>query len=141
MSCIVISNQEYLITFSFPTFRKSPVTKKVSHITQSKSLYDTHMKKSSRRMRTLNSGEDLDDHRMLLQHVLKDFNFGRILQQTTRTVFFQLVQTFLLHKFTSDKQSSAVLRIAEEKFSPAIIVKWNEKEIRKNLNHSNLFHI
>ena len=38
----------------------------------------------------------------------------------------QLVQTFILHNFTSDLQSSAVLKIAKDKFAPTMIIRWNE---------------
>ena len=47
----------------------------------------------------------------------------------------QLLQTFLLHGFTPDLQSSAVLRV-----SPAMIIKWNENVIRKKLINPNLIH-
>ena len=52
----------------------------------------------------------------------------------------QLVQTFLLHEFTPDLQSCAVLRVAKEKLSPAMIIKWNENVIRKELVNPNLIH-
>ena len=51
-----------------------------------------------------------------------------------------LVQTFLLYEFTPDLQSSAVLRVAKEKLSPSIIIKWNEYAIRKELVNPNLLH-
>ena len=50
----------------------------------------------------------------------------------------QLVQTFLLHEFTPDLQSSAVLRVGKEKQSPAIIINWNENVILKELVNPNL---
>ena len=52
----------------------------------------------------------------------------------------QLLQTFRLHEFTPDLQSSAVLRVAKEKLSPAMIIKWNENVIRKELVNPNFIH-
>ena len=52
----------------------------------------------------------------------------------------QLVQSFLLHEFTPDLQSSAVLRVAKEKLFPAMIIKWNKNVIRKELVNPNLIH-
>ena len=45
----------------------------------------------------------------------------------------QLVQTFLLHKFTPDLQSSTVLSVANEKLSPAMLINGTKMSSAKNL--------
>ena len=52
----------------------------------------------------------------------------------------QLVQTFILHNFTSDLQSSAVLKIAKDKLAPAMITRWNEYVLRQAIVQPNLIH-
>ena len=52
----------------------------------------------------------------------------------------QLVQTFILHNFTSDLQSSAVLKIAKDKLAPTMIIRWNEYVLRQAIVQPNLIH-
>ena len=53
----------------------------------------------------------------------------------------QMVQTFILHNFTSDLQSSAVLKIAKDKLVPTMIIRWNEYVLRQAFVQPNLIHI
>ena len=50
----------------------------------------------------------------------------------------QLVQTFILHNFTSDLQSSAVLKIAKDELAPTMIITWNEYVLRQAIVQPNL---
>ena len=43
----------------------------------------------------------------------------------------QLVQTFILHNFTSDLQPSAVLKVAKDKIAPTMIIRRNEYVLRQ----------
>ena len=52
----------------------------------------------------------------------------------------QMVQTFILHNFTSDLQSSAVLKIAKDKLAPTMIIRWNEYVLRQAIVQPNLIH-
>ena len=52
----------------------------------------------------------------------------------------QMVQTFILHNFTSDLQSSAVLKIAKVKLAPTMIIRLNEYLLRQAIVQPNLIH-
>ena len=52
----------------------------------------------------------------------------------------QLVPTFILHNFTSDLQSSVVLKIAKDKLAPTMIIRWNEYVLRQAIVQPNLIH-
>ena len=52
----------------------------------------------------------------------------------------QMVQTFKLHNFTPDLQSSTVLKIAQDKLAPAMIIRWNEYVLRQAIVQPNLIH-
>ena len=55
--------------------------------------------------------------------------------------FRQLVQTFILTiDFTTDLQSSAVLKIAKDKLAPTMIIRWNEYVPRQAIVQPNLIH-
>ena len=50
----------------------------------------------------------------------------------------QMVQTFILHNFTSDLQSSAVPKIAKDKLAPTMIIRWIEYVLRQAIVQPNL---
>ena len=54
--------------------------------------------------------------------------------------FRQMVQTFMLHNFTSDLQSSAVLKTAKDKIAPTMIIRWNKYVLRQAIVQPNLIH-
>ena len=51
-----------------------------------------------------------------------------------------IVQTFILHNFTSDLQSSAVFKIAKDKLAPTMIIRWNKYVLRQANAQTNLIH-
>ena len=67
---LFFSNQQYMIMCPFQTHRKSPIFKTISQIAQGKAILDTHTKESFTTMQKLNSREDLEDQKLLLQHIL-----------------------------------------------------------------------
>ena len=90
---------------------------------------------------------DSGNHIMLQQLTLISWNTGpdRPLITPERFVSFaaflrQLVQMFILHNFTADFQSSAVLRIAKDKLAPTMIIRWNEYVLRQAIVQPNLIH-
>ena len=49
----------------------------------------------------------------------------------------QLVQTFRFQNFTSDLQSSAVLKIEKDKLAPTMIIRWSEYVLRQAIVQPN----
>ena len=52
----------------------------------------------------------------------------------------QMVQTLMLHNFTSDLQSSAAFKIAKDKFAPTMIIRWKEYVLRQAIVQPKLIH-
>ena len=52
----------------------------------------------------------------------------------------KMVHMFILHIFTSDLQSSAVLKISKDKLAPTMIIRWNEYVPRQAIIQPYLVH-
>ena len=46
----------------------------------------------------------------------------------------------IVHKFTSDLQSSVVLKVAKDKLAPTMIIRWNEYVLRQSVAQPNLIN-